>query len=339
MRNFLTIFIVVSFIIFTLVIIPAALNGFSLQTGKDENGKVLGVSEASADAFREEIMSGLASLPESQNKESTTSTTTEPEKPTKKADFKDINDLDCASVVMDAQSGEVLFENRSDSPAPIASITKLATALTFLDFHIDLDSSIEILPSDIVTGGKIYVKPGEKLKIGDLLHLSLIGSGNSETKALSRSSGLSQDEFIGKMNEKMKSLGLTNTSFADPIGISEKNVSTAKEIAELAHIAFENEKIESIVSLKSYSLTTEGGRKISVYSTDSLLTKYPDGDIKIIGGKTGFTNSAGYCFVGGFENEKGRRLISVVLGEDDYNSRFRETEKLISWAYANYEWE
>ncbi len=337
MRNFFTIFVVVVFIIFILVIVPAGLSGLSLQAGNEENGKVLGVSEDSADTFRKEILSKLTVLPESPNNNSAAQQSVE--KPVKKEDFKEISDSDCFSVVMDADSGEVLFENESDSQAPIASITKLATALTFLDYATDLDAIIEIAPSDIVTGGKIYIKPGEKLKAGDLLHLSLIGSGNSETKALARSTGASQDEFIAKMNEKMKSFGLRNTSFADPIGISEKNVSTAKEIAELAQIAFENEKIKSIVKLKSYSFATAEGRGITVYNTDSLLTKYRDGGIKIIGGKTGFTNSAGYCFVGGFENEKGRRLIAVVLGENDHSSRFRKTEKLITWAYANYEWE
>lgn len=260
-------------------------------------------------------------------------------KPVKKNDFSKFTLENCSSFVLDSESGEMLFERDADKQVAIASISKLATALTFLDYNPGWEKELSLDQSDMVQGGRIYVRPGERLKIKDLFHLSLVASDNSATKALARSTGLSESEFIRKMNEKMLSLGLKRTNFAEPVGLSEKNRSTAREVAQLASAAFGKPEIKDATVMKNYAFKTLSGRLVSVNSTDSLLDKYDSADTRIYGGKTGFTNSAGYCFVGGFENKTGTRLISVVLGGKDNSARFRNTEKLIAWAYRNYEWE
>lgn len=301
-----------------------------------ERGRVLGVSERFEADTTHAVAENVVAAPAVNETEAVKPIMAEP---VKKSDFSDFSLNDCSGAVLDSESGEILFEDGADTKVPIASITKLATALTFLDFNPGWEREQLIVASDLVQGGRIYFRVGEKLKIWDLFHLSLVASDNSATKALARSAGLSESVFISKMNEKMTSLGLRRTSFVEPVGLSNKNVSTAREVAQLARAAFEKKEIKEATVMKDYSGKTVGGRLITVNSTDRLLKKYSNQEVKIYGGKTGFTNSAGYCFVGGFENKDGKKLISVVLGGKDNNSRFQNTEKLIAWAYQNYSWE
>ena len=241
-----------------------------------------------------------------------------------------------SSLVIDAESGKVLFDKNSDTQVGIASITKLATALTFLDLDLDLDVYYRVKHTDRVAGGRVYIYGGDEVRLRDLLHLSLVASANSATCALVGASGLSEQEFISKMNEKMKKLGLEKTFFYDAIGL-DNNVSTASEIAKLLKISLDNKDIANIVKKKKYEFETYAGKKRVVSSTDYLLQKFPQNSIELLGGKTGFTNLAGYCFVGKF-SQGGNDVISVVLGGNTAQSRFAQTERLIEWVYDSYVW-
>lgn len=244
-----------------------------------------------------------------------------------------------SALVMDEESGKILFSKDSDKVHAIASITKLFTAFVFLDFNPGWDKYYQIKASDRREGGKVYVWTGEKLSINDLFHLSLVASGNTETLALVNATGLGEELFVKKMNEKAKELGLKNTVFKDPVGLNEGNVSTAREIAQFAKIALERTEISQTVRLSKWKFTTKGGRKAAVTTTDEMLGDKLECNAKVMGGKTGFNNRAGYCFVGKFANDKKQNLISVILGETSKRTRFSETEKLIGWAYDNYNWQ
>lgn len=247
--------------------------------------------------------------------------------------------LDCPGVVIDDRTGAVLFEKDMDKITPIASITKLATALTFLDFGLDWNTVYKIGDRDRVEGGKIYLYRGDEVTLKNLFHLSLVASDNTATKALAYSTGLDVDQFVTRMNLKMKEIGLTKTSFTDPVGISDNNVSTAREVAELAKVAFGRDEIKEVVLTPVYNFKTKQGVEKVVRSTDRLLEDLTDEDIDIHGGKTGFTEAAGYCFVGKFSNPDQRELISVVLGSQSIESRFTETKKLVQEVYGKYEWQ
>jgi D-alanyl-D-alanine carboxypeptidase (penicillin-binding protein 5/6) len=242
-------------------------------------------------------------------------------------------------VAIASGSNEVLFEQLGNEQTAIASISKLATALVFLDLNPGWDKIYEIKKADRVDGGKIYLFNGDKVRIKDLFYLSLVASDNSATQALVNSTGLPEEEFVAKMNLKVKELGLKNTSFVDPIGLSSYNLSTAKEIAILAKAALDAKEISEATIARNYEFKTLGGKNKIVYNTDSLLKIFPQNGIKILGGKTGYNEAAGYCFVGKFTDNYGHEIIAVVLGGDDINSRFEQTKDIVHWAYNNYRWE
>lgn len=243
-----------------------------------------------------------------------------------------------SAAVMDSQSGKIIFSKDANKQKSIASITKLATALVFLDNNPGWETEYEIKYSDRVNGGKIYLFNGEKVRIKDLFYLSLVGSANTATLALVNSTKLSKEEFVDAMNKKVKGLNLKNTNFVDPAGLSYLNRSTAHEVAKLAKAAFKNENISKAVLSDEYSFTTIGGRKKTVYNTDSLLKSFPINDIMLLGGKTGYTDAAGYCFVGKFENENNQEIFAVILGGENDDYRFQKTKELVEWTYDNFVW-
>ncbi len=179
---------------------------------------------------------------------------------------------------------------------------------------------------------------GEKIKIKDLFYSSLVASDNVATAALVGSTGMKEEEFVQKMADKAQELGLNNTIFKDSIGLDNGNVSTAREVAKIAEIALANKDINEATLTKRYEFSTLEGRKKVIYNTDSLLDLFPQNGIKILGGKTGFTEAAGYCFAGKFIDHQNREVISVVLGNSGNDQRFRETHDLVNWAYKSYQW-
>ncbi|OGF25004.1 hypothetical protein A2331_00445 [Candidatus Falkowbacteria bacterium RIFOXYB2_FULL_34_18] len=260
-----------------------------------------------------------------------------PVTPQKSDTYKKDFELGCSGAVIDIGSGAVLFKEKSEEQVPIASITKLANALVFLDQNPDWDSFYKVKPSDITEGGRIYLGAGDEVKLKDLFYLALVGSANSAARAMASASGFNEDEYVQRMNLKMKEQGLNNTNFVDPMGLSGFNVSTAIEVSKLAKSAFSKEEIKDALSKKYYRFQTKSGRSIGVYNTNILIGSSED-NIKILGGKTGYIYAAGYCFVGKFVNDQGIELISVVLGSHDMNSRFTENKKIAKWAYDNYIW-
>ena len=123
------------------------------------------------------------------------------------------------------------------------------------------------------------------------------------------------------------------------MGLSYLNRSTAYEVAKLAKVAFENEDIAKAILNEEYCFTTIGNRKKIVYNTDFLLKSFPINDIILLGGKTGYTGAAGYCFVGKFKNKNDQEIFAVILGGEDYNYRFQKSKELAEWAYDNFSWE
>ena len=115
---------------------------------------------------------------------------------------------------------------------------------------------------------------------------------------------MSLDDFIAKMNEKAMEIGLDNTKFRDPLGLNDNNVSNALEIARLANKTLLKDEIREATMTKIYEFKTQQGRAKIVYSTDDLLSVFPEDGIEIKGGKTGYTEAAGYCFVGKFGNDR-----------------------------------
>lgn len=245
-----------------------------------------------------------------------------------------------SGVVIDSQSGQILWEKNADQPHSLASITKLMTALVFLENNPGWDKKIKITSNDQREGGVAFFTPGEIVTVKDLFYVSLVKSINCSTVALVRSTGLSEAEFIKKMNQKAQDLGLIDTHFVDPTGLASGNISTAQEVALLAREAFSNSAIANATTLKDFTVKIVNEPETQkAESTNNLLSSYLNsGDYQILGGKTGYIEEAGYCLALGVKNKAGYELISVVLGSATADSRFTESKGLIDWAFNNYQW-
>ncbi len=241
-------------------------------------------------------------------------------------------------AVLAANDRTFFYCKNADEVQPIASITKLMTALVFLENNPGWDTSYTITSADQVSGGILNLFPGEEVKIKDIFKTSLIASDNGATLALVHATGLSETEFVKKMNEKASRLGLSKTEFIDPVGLSDQNVSTAREVALLAKAALGQEEIRLATESKDYSFTTLNGKAKKIESTDYLLFDSAKNSFQVLGGKTGYTDKAGYCFVGRFKDESGREVISVVLNSAGKNDRFKESKSLVNWVFSNYNW-
>ncbi len=245
--------------------------------------------------------------------------------------FENLQISASSAVVMDVQSDSFILEKNSEQVWPIASISKLMSVLVLLeDLKIDLDDTYVLKASDRRNGGRDYLFQGDEVANKDLLALALISSDNTAVIALISSAGLSEDEFVELMNTKAKSLGFKNTVFYDATGLNSANVSTAKEVSFLLKKALNNKIISDLVKNYSYSITTVQGRVKNIKSTNELLDYFNNNqsDVKIIGGKTGFNDSSGYCLGTEFSFRE-KKYISVVLNASSLNNRFNDTIKLV----------
>ncbi len=230
----------------------------------------------------------------------------------------------------------VITDSDIDVVQPIASITKLMSAMVFLDREPDLASIYEIKREDRVEGGRIHLFLGDRLTLHDLLYTSLIASDNGATLSLARSVNVEIDDYVDLMNRKARELGLVSTKFSDLTGLDKGNVSTAREVIMLLQKAMEYEEIRDALVLAEYSFETIQGREKFVESTDRyLIIEDEEGDMELnkyvyLGGKTGYIPESGYCFVGFFQDELKNDYYVSVLNSDNRDSRFIESIKLLN---------
>ncbi len=227
------------------------------------------------------------------------------------------------AIVLDPATGEVLYEKNSSRSVPIASLTKLMTAMVFLEQKPDLTREVEVTATEIAGAGHTQLRLGEHAPLGELLHMSLMSSDNCATRVIALESGLPATEFVARMNSKAVELGLTGARFVEFTGLDEHNVATASDVARMLHAAANEPLIAEITTTRSYDFRTER-RRHAIHNTDRLLY----GRYEILGGKTGFIVEAGYCFATWVRTE-GRELIAVVLGAPTNATRFADAVRLI----------
>lgn len=242
-----------------------------------------------------------------------------------------------SAVVVRESDGKVLWDKNGEKVSPLASLTKIVAAQVFLDTKPTLSRVVTYLKQDEDYNYK-YCKPGEsaKLKVKDgetmtlenLLYSALVGSANNAVESLVRNSGLTRDEFIAKMNETVKAWGATSTSFIEPTGLSEKNMSSPLDYAIITKEAYANPLIKKISTTYKYSFSTINTKeKHNLTNTNSLIAsnKYD-----IIGSKTGYLNEAKYCLMTRVKTVLGN-LIIVNFGSENKSSNFSDNEKLINY--------
>lgn len=222
-------------------------------------------------------------------------------------------------------SQEILFEKNSDQILPIASLTKLMTALVVTE-NYNLSQQLEVTKEAVEQPEEFGdLKIGELLSVENLLYLVLIESSNDSAFTLSELIG--QDGFVDLMNLEAEYLGLFGTHFVGPTGYSAENYSTAQDLVNLAKYIIKNKAIIwEISSLSEFGLyTPDGVFHHQLSNTNQLLKEYPE----IIGGKTGYTEEARGCVISILKNSKDEVFINIILGSEN---RFGEMKKLIEYS-------
>ncbi len=236
-----------------------------------------------------------------------------------------------AVVVLDSETGAELFSKDADDVRSIASTTKIFVAMAVRAHKIDLDGWTEITRSDARQargGARTRLDVGEKFKNKDLLRAMLMSSDNRAPTALGRAAGLDHDGLVAAMNKIAKKLHLKRTKFTDPSGLH-GNVSTAREMALALRAALADPVLREIMG-DDYEMVYAKGRKrrgIGYGSTNQpLVAKRYD----VVGGKTGYTKVAGYCFITA-ARFGGREYLTVFLGAPTKPSRFEDFNRIAAW--------
>lgn len=244
-----------------------------------------------------------------------------------------------AALVLDRSSGKILFEKNAREKFSLASLTKLMTALVFLETEPNWNARIKLQKIDDKEGGIVYARAPEEVTVKDLFNMMLVGSVNNAAMAVVRSTGLSQEDFIAKMNQKAQELNLKNTVFVDPTGLEVENIGTALDVAKLLSYALQKKEIQEAVLQKKYVFSPIGSKKIYyVKNTNKLLWSFINEDpYEVLGGKTGYIEEAGYNLTVGVRRDN-HEIIIVVLGSKTAEDRFQEIKGLADWTFDNYKW-
>jgi serine-type D-Ala-D-Ala carboxypeptidase (penicillin-binding protein 5/6) len=254
-----------------------------------------------------------------------------------------------AALIVDMKNGMILYEKNIHKELPIASLTKLMTAIIVIE---------ENNPKEVVTiskqaskteGSRIWLATGEKITVENLLLASLIHSANDAAMALAEYNSENVENFVNKMNKRTKELGIYSTHFINPTGLDNNNylesdkintpktninsnVSTAYDMAILGRFAYGKSMIRSAASKKEYEVaSTNEGLKHKLKNTNDLLNSY----LNVLGLKTGTTDNAGECLIAIVQNEHGNDILTVVLNSP---ARYKETKLLVDWAFRTYKW-
>ena len=233
-----------------------------------------------------------------------------------------------SALLWDVDTKVINYEKNGYRQRPIASITKLMTAMVALDYGFDWDEQMDIKPEEYLIGGKLLLQPGETVSMRDLMYASLLGSANNATMALVRGLEVPETEFIQAMNRKAIEMGLEKTEFVEVTGLDKENVSTAYEVARMAEEAFQSYPIiGEITSQKEYTfIVGESGREHTIRNTNKLISR---DELKMSGSKTGYLYEAGYCLVV-FSEENERKVIAVVLGSPSEWAHGQDIQTLLN---------
>ena len=230
------------------------------------------------------------------------------------------------ALVVDANTSEELLVKDADRVVPIASITKLMTAMVVLDAKPPMDEMLKISEDDrdLVMGTISRLHIGWTLSREDMLHLALMASENRAAAALSRYYPGGRPAFIQAMNAKAEKLGMTHTHFVNPNGLTNENVSTAFDLAKLVRAAGQYPLIREFSTDPRYTVTI--GRYQVPFGNSNRLVGRPDWDIEVQ--KTGFTNEAGRCLVMEVKAQ-GRSLIMIFLDAIGTLTRYADARRVL----------
>lgn len=235
-----------------------------------------------------------------------------------------------SAAVISADTGEAVFLKNADTRLPMASTTKIMTALVAME-NLSTDTVFTV-PKEVcfVEGSSIYLAPGEKITVMDLLYGLLLESGNDAACALAVACCSDVDSFVALMNKRAREMGLVNTHFDNPHGLSSENhYTTARELAIIAYNAMKNPLFRKIAGTKNYTVKGESGEPLKYFSNHNRMLGTYSGATGI---KTGYTIASGRCLVTSAKRD-GSEFIAVTLND---RSDFRDHAAMLDAAFENY---
>ncbi|BBF45445.1 D-alanyl-D-alanine carboxypeptidase [Lachnospiraceae bacterium KM106-2] len=247
-----------------------------------------------------------------------------------------------AYAIIDAKTGAILYQKKSLNKIYPASTAKLMTALVAIE-HMSVSKKItvskkalQLVPSD---ASRIGLKAGKKYTLNQLLHMLLIVSAADAAEVIAVGVAGSQKKFVAMMNKKAKSLGMTKTSFDNPIGLDKgnkymKTYSTAADMSKLGKYVMNVNAIKKIVAKGKYTLNGFNNGKRLLKNTNEFLTtaSYSKNSYRIIGTKTGYTNAAGACLIVTAVSTKGKKMILAYYGAKTHSQMYKEIRSLLDYA-------
>lgn len=237
------------------------------------------------------------------------------------------------AYVVDQDTNEVLLSKNDQAVLPIASITKLMTGVLISEAKLPMDEPITITQDDVDTekGSSSRLRVGTTLTRGELMHLALMSSENRAAHALGRTYPGGLSTFVGLMNGKANALGMHDTHYIEPTGLSSQNQSSAKDLATLVNHAYNDPLLRELSTSPSYAV--EVGNRTLEFRTTNRLVKNPNWDIGLQ--KTGYISEAGQCLVMQAK-VAGRKLIMVFLDSAGKLSRIADAERVRRWVESNH---
>ncbi len=244
--------------------------------------------------------------------------------------------ISASALVIDQQAGSTVIQKNADTPMPIASITKLMTAMVVLDAHQSMQAMLTISDADIdrLRNSSSRLRPGTTLSRRELLQLSLMSSENRATSALSRYYPGGKPACVLAMNKKAKLLGMNSSNFADPTGLDGDNMATAEDLARMVKAADRYALIRQITTTSSYQVDAAHRAPMEFRNTNVLVKNQDSNDWRINLSKTGYINEAGHCLVMQAQIVN-RPMIIVLLNAQGKYSGFGDANRIKKWLEAS----
>lgn len=234
-----------------------------------------------------------------------------------------------AALVMNAETGHMIYGKNAADRTPIASISKLMTAMVTLDAHLDMEQSIRIADADVdrlkMSSSRLEV--GTTLSRHDTMWLALMSSENRAAAALARTYPGGKAAFVAAMNRKARSLGMNHTIFHDPTGLNKYNTSTAADLALMVQAAYRYPLIRQFTTTTDHDIISASGRQLHYINSNALVR---EGDWNIELSKTGYIKEAGHCLVMVTEVQN-KPMIMVFLDSSGTMSRISDAKNLKNW--------
>jgi len=241
-------------------------------------------------------------------------------------------------LVKDRTTGEVLFQKNEYERRPIASLSKLMSALVLLEKDMDWKATTTVkVEKDMADS---HFLNGEVYTLQDIWEAALVGSSNQAVLSLVDAVYMSRDAFVARMNEKAMELGMKDSQFVEPTGLSEQNVSTASDVVLLLDESLKSEKIQETLLLKETTISPVGKKKPHhIWSTNWLLLGWvPNKIVDFRGGKTGYITAAGYNFAMQIAENDAKVIDVVILGAAEHEDRFSEARDIGKSVFAAFKW-